>query len=230
MVSNNKLGDFTEWEKLLFLEGQGADITDEYLDADKVIISDCDGILTDGGHYYDDSGKCMKRFGSCDKEAMRFMSKCGWRFLFVTSDPTGGGITKRRLDDWGVHEGYKRQIIDFSTFELVDDYFNSEPRVKKNFIRGVDWIDRGALVSAFKKKGVYTVFIGDSLSDLPAASRADLFCTVDNALDIVKENARIVSKKMGGFGGFADLMYKIHFSVGNQYTGLPSILTKNQTI
>ena len=230
MVSNNKLGDFTEWEKLLFLEGQGPEITDEYIDADKVIISDCDGILTDGGHYYDENGKCMKRFGSCDKEAMRFMIKCGWSFLFVTSDPTGEEITKRRLDDWDVYERHISQILDVSTFELEGNYFNSEPHVKKNFIRSVDWIDRGALVSAYKKKGVFTVFIGDSLSDLHAASRADLFCTVDNALDIVKENARIVSKKMGGFGGFADLMYKIHFSVGNQYTGLPSILTKNQTI
>lgn len=234
MISDDKLGEFYTWEQLLFSEGPGEGITDAYLKADKVIISDCDGILTDGGHYYTKDGKYSKRFGSCDKEALRFMLKCRWRFLFVTDDPSGDVITQRRLQDWRVFENDFGSIVNVCDGENCEDLFNLREDyliLSKNapscwFLKDVSPIDRSTLVRAFKKKDMYTVFVGDSLSDLYAGNYADLFCTVDNAGDIVKENANIVSKKMGGFGGFADIMYKIHFTAGNAISYTESLKAK----
>ena len=198
--------NFSPWEiTLVDSPEMTIDMIDAYIKAKKIIVSDCDGILTDGGHYYSETGKMYKRFGSCDKEAMKFMIKCGWIFLFVTDDPTGLEITNRRMYDWDVSGTFWFSRI----VKLFDE--GNEQLSRAFFIRSdVSPKERAEMIDGLKAKGVYTVFLGDSMSDLLAASKADMFCTVDNAIDKVKENASIVSKKMGGFCGFADLMYKIH--------------------
>jgi len=219
MINEKLLNNFADWEQLLFTEGFGLDVCEEYLSFNKkVIICDCDGILTDGGHYYTEDGKTMKRFGSCDKEAMRFMLACGWKILFVTNDPSGYQITERRLKDWDVIKYY----ISFNDLEAM---FHT-PNIAK-FIPFVGSERRANLIEAFNKDGFYTVFLGDSMSDLTAAKNSNLFCTTNNAIDLVKSYAQIVSNKMGGFGGFADLMYQIHWYVGSQYGDLVQKLEKN---
>jgi len=237
MISDHMLNLFDSWQKLLFTEYAGQDICDEYLIYNKkIIISDCDGILTDGGHYYTESGKKMKRFGSCDKEAMRFMMKCKWKFLFVTDDPSGHSITGQRLKDWNVSSIRLSDVIkeywtpDDAGYELTSFYAYPDQAPETRFVPHVSSSSRVEIVKAFKEAGYYVVFLGDSMSDLAAAEHANLFCTIDNALDLVKENADIVSNKCGGFGGFADLMYKIHWMTGNQYSGIPSILEKVSNI
>jgi hypothetical protein len=115
---------------------------------------------------------------------------------------------------------------DDADYRLTNYYEYPDQAPEARFVPYVSSFSRTELVKAFKKSGYYVVFLGDSMSDLDAAEHADLFCTVDNAIDLVKENAAIVSSKCGGFGGFADLMYKIHFKTGNQYNGIPNMIQK----
>ena len=67
------------------------------------LISDVDGILTDGGHYYNLDGKKFKKFGSNDKDAIKRLEELfGLKIIFISSDKIGFDIVKKRIaDDWG---------------------------------------------------------------------------------------------------------------------------------
>lgn len=71
----------------------------EYINMKKIIISDCDGILTDGNMTYDDNRKRFKTYGCHDKELFNIAKDLGWEFLFVTDDRTGCDITDRRISN-----------------------------------------------------------------------------------------------------------------------------------
>ena len=43
----------------------------------KLVISDVDGVLTDGGMYYNEEGECMKKFNTRDSMGMELLLNCG---------------------------------------------------------------------------------------------------------------------------------------------------------
>ncbi len=121
------------------------------------LISDVDGILTDGGHYYTAEGKLMKKFGSNDKDALKKLNELYVKeIVFITADKLGYSISCKRIKrDWGLNlklipidkrndffkqlKGKKIYIgdgiHDAEDFEGIDLSFalnNSTPQAKKN--------------------------------------------------------------------------------------------------
>lgn len=78
----------------------------------KHFIIDVDGVLTDGGFYYSDRGKVMKKFGADDNDALHFI-KDTLSIRMVSGDKRGFAITKKRIDDMG----FPLDLV--STFERV---------------------------------------------------------------------------------------------------------------
>ena len=154
--------------------------TSEYINMKKIIISDCDGILTDGNMSYDENRKRFKTYGCHDKELFNIAKDLGWEFLFVTDDKTGGDITDRRISN---------------SFKLHVTEANSK--------------EREELVNKYKDAGYIVVFIGDSPSDLNAAGRANICATTYNCFEYIKSFFHYVSKYQGGHGGFADILYQL---------------------
>lgn len=152
----------------------------EYINMKKVIISDCDGILTDGNMTYDENRKRFKTYGCHDKELYNIAKSLGWEFLFVTDDKTGYDITDRRLNN---------------SFMLHVKEANPK--------------EREEIVEKFKACGYIVVFIGDSPSDLNAATAANICATTDNCFEPIKPYFHYVSKYQGGHGGFADILYQL---------------------
>ena len=70
--------------------------------------------------------------------------------------------------------------------------------------------DRKKLVKAYQNAGYFVVFVGDSISDIPAGKIADMFCTTNNGFEEVKENCHFVSSRNGGNGGFAQIIYYVN--------------------
>jgi len=66
----------------------------------KTFVVDVDGVLTDGGFYYDEAGKRYKRFGPDDADALKMLSKY-LNIVFVSADARGFEISKRRIEDMG---------------------------------------------------------------------------------------------------------------------------------
>ena len=83
-----------------------------------------------------------------------------------------------------------------------------------NFMKTQGW---DFLFVSKDKKSIYdfVVYIGDSLSDIALFREADFGATVNNAPDIVKEYAQYVAKHNGGFGGFADICFYLHYNVAS---------------
>lgn len=154
--------------------------TQEYINMKKVIISDCDGILTDGNMTYSDCRKEFKTYGCHDKELYKLAKSLGWEFVFVTDDRTGYEITdSRTTSSLGQH------------------------------VYVYDGKSREKLVDQYKNGGYVTVFLGDSPSDLNAASAAHMCATTDNAFEPIKPYFNYVSPYQGGHGGFADIIYQL---------------------
>ena len=149
-----------------------------------IIISDCDGILTNGTSIYTQDGKIAKIYGSYDTEAIKFAINNKIEFLFVSNDSNGWSITKRRLDE------YKNR--GWCNYQLASAK------------------ERKELVEEYKNKEYFVVFVGDSISDIEAGLEADLFCTTNNGFDEVKNQCDYIADRDGGNGGFAQIIYFVN--------------------
>jgi 3-deoxy-D-manno-octulosonate 8-phosphate phosphatase (KDO 8-P phosphatase) len=63
-------------------------------------VLDVDGVLTDGGFWYDASGKVLKRFGPDDSDALA-MLRDRVEVRFVSADHRGFPVTRQRIEDMG---------------------------------------------------------------------------------------------------------------------------------
>lgn len=117
----------------------------EYINMKKIIISDCDGILTDGNMTYDDNRKRFKTYGCHDKELFNIAKDLGWEFLFVTDDRTGREITDRRISN-----------------SLMIHVIDANSKEREEFVK------------KYRDGGYIVVFIGDSPSDVSAAVAANI--------------------------------------------------------
>ena len=149
----------------------------------KIIISDCDGILTNGSSIYTSDGKIAKIYGSYDTEAIKLAYENNWEILFVSNDSNGWDITKKRLDE------YKKRS--WCNYQLASAQ------------------ERKELVKDYKDKGYFVVFAGDSISDIEAGLESNLFCTTNNGFDEVKSECDFISSREGGNGGFASIIYYV---------------------
>ena len=66
-----------------------------------IVVSDVDGVLTDGSFYYDETGKCMKKFGRDDADALKMLRKNlpDAEVHFCSSDFHGFAITEKRIKE-----------------------------------------------------------------------------------------------------------------------------------
>lgn len=165
-------------------------IADQYTKSlKKVIVSDCDGILTDSKSIYTADGKFAKTYGAYDKEAMEFMLALNWKFVFVTTDKAGAGITEARLTH------LEKMSPDMITYHVLGAQ------------------ERANLVENLMNDNYKVLFVGDSLSDIGALNVATWAATTSNAPKTVKKYCDYVSELPGGSGGFADILLAIHENI-----------------
>jgi 3-deoxy-D-manno-octulosonate 8-phosphate phosphatase (KDO 8-P phosphatase) len=69
----------------------------------KYFLTDVDGVLTDGGFYYNDTGKIFKKFGPHDSDGFKIIKSYGIDIFSITADKRGYPITQKRLSDMGVN-------------------------------------------------------------------------------------------------------------------------------
>ena len=66
----------------------------------KVFILDVDGVLTDGGFYYSEEGKILKKFGPDDNDALKIIQPF-IEIKFISGDKNGFKISEKRVIDMG---------------------------------------------------------------------------------------------------------------------------------
>lgn len=68
----------------------------------KRLVTDCDGVITDGGFFYSEEGKVYKKFGPHDADGIKMLRAEGIEVFAISGDKRGFPITKKRCDDMGV--------------------------------------------------------------------------------------------------------------------------------
>jgi 3-deoxy-manno-octulosonate cytidylyltransferase (CMP-KDO synthetase) len=143
----------------------------------KLVITDVDGVLTDGGVYYDQSGECVKRFHIRDGLGIRLLEESGIRVAVLSGRDSA--TLRKRVADLGVT---------LFMFGVKD---------KAGACR--------ALMAQADVQPAQTACIGDDSIDLPAFASCGLSYAVADAPTYVKARATAVLETRGGEGAFREL-------------------------
>ncbi|TFY99688.1 KdsC family phosphatase [Ramlibacter rhizophilus] len=160
---------------------QASSDLDQALARIRLVITDVDGVLTDGGLYYDANGECLKRFHVRDGLGMRMLEECGVR-VAVLSGRDSPALRARVAD----------LRLDLCDFGVKD---------KAAACR--------ALMAQAGVTAEETACLGDDSIDLPAFGACGLSFAVPEAADYVKAQATAVLKTPGGSGAFRELADRI---------------------
>ncbi len=147
----------------------------------RVAFFDVDGVLTDGGLYFTESGETLKRFHTLDGHGLKLLQKAGITPAVVTGRDSAP--LRLRLQALGV----------------VHAVFGTEdkrPAAEQILAQlGLDWSQAAA--------------IGDDWPDLPVMRRCAFACAPANAHLEVRQMAHHVTTPRGGEGAareFCDLL------------------------
>ena len=144
----------------------------------RLVATDCDGVLTDGGMYYSENGDELKRFNTLDGHGFALLREAGIKTAIITGENTE--LVKRRAAKLKVDHiisGEKDKLKALK--ELCDVYHIS--------------LDEAA-------------YMGDDIFDLPAIEACGFGCAPNSAIDEVKEKADYVTEKSGGQGCFREVV------------------------
>jgi YrbI family 3-deoxy-D-manno-octulosonate 8-phosphate phosphatase len=142
----------------------------------KAVISDVDGVMTDGGMYCTQDGVFFKKFHTRDVGAIRRLQANGIKVFVITA--SNDCITRTRIEtmspDWAFYG------VEYNKFrigqEICDEW-------------GFDWCD--------------IAYIGDDIIDTTIMRHAGVSIAPADALDSVKQVANIICPVSSGCGVLA---------------------------
>ena len=143
----------------------------------KLLVLDVDGVLTDGGLWFDASGQLTKRFDVRDGLGIRLLQQAGVEIAFLSGGQ--GGATEVRARQLGVQHC------------LVGIKDKPEALLKLQQQLGIDIAE--------------TAFVGDDLNDLAVRPVVELLIAPADACTPVRQGAHAVLRKQGGHGAIREL-------------------------
>ncbi len=147
----------------------------------ELVLSDVDGVLTDGGVIFDNQGIEIKRFHVRDGLGIKLWQRAGFPFGVVTA--RNSHIVKMRAAELGV--------------DIVRQGFEQKLPIVKEIVE-----ERGLALEA-------VCYIGDDLTDLPVLKSVGLAVGVADAVAEVRAAAHYVTKTPGGSGAVRETIETI---------------------
>jgi 3-deoxy-D-manno-octulosonate 8-phosphate phosphatase (KDO 8-P phosphatase) len=143
----------------------------------KLVLTDCDGVLTDGGVYYSARGEEMKRFNIRDGMGVeRLRNLAGIETGFVTGEMSPSVV--RRAEKLGI----------------VECHLGSKDKAAT--VREI--LSRRHLAAN------EVAYIGDDVNDVPAFEFVGLTACPSDADEAVKSAAHVILERPGGQGAFRE--------------------------
>lgn len=146
-------------------------------DVVRALVTDVDGVLTDGGLYYAESGDELKRFDVRDGQGLVLLRDAGLLTAIVTRKQTT--IVTRRARDLGIAE------------------------VQQNVTDKAAAIT--ALLARHQLAPAAVCYVGDDVGDLPAMRLVGLPIAVADAVRDVRRAAAYVTRAGGGRGAIREV-------------------------
>lgn len=163
----------------------------------RVVFFDVDGVLTDGGLYFSESGETLKRFNTLDGHGLKLLQKAGITPVIITGRDSQA--LRVRLLALGIEHAH---------FGTEDKRPAAEQSLKT---LGLDWSQAAAM--------------GDDWPDLPVMGRAALACAPANAHVEVLGAAHYVTRSQGGHGAVRELCDLLLVASG-RYAGMLGAYTQ----
>ena len=138
----------------------------------KLAIFDVDGVLTDGGLHYSDSGDEVKIFDVRDGHGMKMLQASGVGLAIITSRTSK--CVARRAENLGIDLLYQGIENKISAFQ--------------------------ALIAKLGLEASACAYMGDDWVDLPVLARCGLALSVPEAPAVVRERVHYVTRAGGGRG------------------------------
>lgn len=147
----------------------------------KMVLTDCDGVLTDGGMYYSENGDELKRFNTKDGMAVQLLREHGIRFGIITGEKID--LVRRRgekvkADECWLGISDKLAVVD----QICERY-------------GLTY---GELA-----------YLGDDINDVAVLKKVELPCSVPNGMPEAKDAALYVTTTPGGQGALREVVEQI---------------------
>ncbi len=143
----------------------------------KMLVTDVDGVMTDGGMYFGPNGQAMKRFDVKDGYGLKLLQRSGVLVAWITIDESA--ITQARFKALGLDMLY----------DGVGDKAEALQVVAAKAGCGVEEI----------------VYVGDDLNDLPVAAMVGTFVAPADAVAEVLQKAGAVTQAAGGHGAVREV-------------------------
>ena len=144
----------------------------------KLLLMDCDGVLTDGRIWLTDEGTDQKSFNTHDGLGLALLHRAGLR-SGVISGRTSPGLEKRagELDIEFVRQGDPNKVAAFEEILRAAGVGENE-----------------------------VAFVGDDLTDIPLMLRVHLAVAVADAVEEVRGVAHFVTGRKGGRGAVREVI------------------------
>jgi YrbI family 3-deoxy-D-manno-octulosonate 8-phosphate phosphatase len=142
-----------------------------------LFATDVDGVLTDAGMYYSESGDELKKFNTRDGMGIKLLQKAGIVTAIITQESTN--IVARRAQKLTIPEVYQGAYDKLSVLqELVARHGLTLDQV---------------------------AYIGDDVNDLAALKSVGLSAAPADGMPVVLHQVRYVCAKKGGEGAVREL-------------------------
>jgi len=138
----------------------------------RLMAFDVDGVMTDGGLYYSDSGEEFKRFNSRDGHGLKMLRASGVEIALITGR-TSNCVTARAAN-LGIEHVY--QGVENKLEAMVD------------------------LLNKLKLPRDAAAYMGDDVVDLTVMSHVGMAVTVPDAPLQVRERSHYITQLKGGYG------------------------------
>ena len=144
----------------------------------KFLLLDVDGVMTDGGMYYSESGVELKRFNVQDGYGIVKLQKAGIPVGIITGQASK--IVEKRAEELGITEVYQN----------VQDKGEVYRSIKKKF--------------ALKDEQI--AYIGDDEFDVDVLKCVGFSAAPANALPVVKKHVQYICSCTGGNGAVREVI------------------------
>ncbi len=147
----------------------------------KLILTDIDGVWTDGGMYYDQLGNEWKKFNTYDSFGVLLAHQNGIPVGIITGEST--------------------EIVSRRATKLKVDYLYQG--VANKLKVALELCDSLGITIA------QVAYIGDDINDVELLKHAGISATPQNAPEYIKKFAHQVTNKRGGEGAFREFVESI---------------------
>lgn len=147
----------------------------------KLILTDIDGVWTDGGMYYDQTGNEWKKFNTSDSAGVLWCKRMNIPIGIITGEDTE--IVKRRAEKLNI------KLL----FQGINNKLSIAQKICQEL--NIDLKD--------------VAYIGDDIGDLELLTKVGISAAPNNAPKYIKSKVNFVTEKSGGEGAFREFIETI---------------------